>query len=275
MKFFRTPFIRRSEDKSSDATTLLHFTDIHLYADAARELKGVNTRHSFKAVQELALRHHSKVDLLILGGDLAQDESDEAYRYLAHEVEKMGLPYAYVPGNHDDIGIMRSTLGEMAFSKSFGDWQLIFLNTHVDGEIAGFLVNGQLKALERELESSSAKHVLIVMHHHPVTIDSEWLDEICLLNRDTFWNVVDRFSSVRGVLFGHAHQAFDTMRDQVRLLCTPATAIQFMPQQKEFRLDKKSPGYRWLRLKSDGDIETGVERTIGFVPIDLSDTIGY
>lgn len=275
MRFFRKPFVRRSEEKASNATTLLHFTDIHLYADAARELKGVNTRQSFKAVQELALRHHKKVDLVILGGDLAQDESAEAYSYLLHEVEKTGLPFAYVPGNHEDIELARSILGEMAFSKVFGEWLLIFLNTHVDGAVAGFLTDEQLLALEKSLDSSAGKHVLIVMHHHPVAIDSEWLDEICLLNRDAFWRIVDRFDSVRCVLFGHAHQEFDQMRDSVRVLGSPATAIQFMPLQNEFRLDKNSPGYRWLRLMPDGNIETGVERTIGFIPIDLSDTIGY
>jgi len=255
--------------------TLLHLTDIHLYAEAGRELKGINTRQSFRAVQELALRHHFDADLTILGGDLAQDESEEAYRYLAGEIEKMRMPFVYVPGNHDDIDLMRSYLGEITFSVGLDGWQLIFLNTHIDGEVAGFLVESQLKLLERELLAVKDKPVLIIMHHPPVPIDSEWLDEICLLNSNAFWQVVDRFPSVKCVLFGHAHQAFDQMRGSVRLLCSPATAIQFMPKQNDFRLDKRSPGYRWLTLKSDGNIETGIERVPGFIPIDLNDTIGY
>jgi len=255
--------------------TLLHLTDIHLYADPGRELKGVNTRQSFRAVQEIALRHHAEADLIILGGDLAQDEEAETYRYLAGEIEKMRMPYTYVPGNHDDIDLMRSFLGDMLFSQQMDGWQLIFLNTHIDGEVAGFLPEAQLQQLEHELSTSSTLHQLIVMHHHPVPIGCEWLDEINLLNSDAFWRVVDRFPSVRGVLFGHVHQRFDQMRGNVRLLCTPSTAIQFMPERNDFRLDKRSPGYRWLKLLPDGEIETGVERVPGFIPIDLNDTIGY
>lgn len=257
-------------------TTLLHFTDIHLYADPARELKGVNTRQSFRAAQELALRHHANADLIVLGGDLAQDELAESYRYLAHEIGKMNhIPFVYVPGNHDDVDVMRTCLGEMAISRRMDGWQLIFLNTHVDGEIGGFLVDEQLETLQRELSASPDRHQLIVMHHHPIAVGSEWLDEIALLNSDAFWRIVDEHPSVRGVLFGHAHQAFDRMRDNIRLLCSPSTAIQFMPDQNEFRLDKRSSGYRWLKLLPDGGIETGVERVPGFIPIDLTDTIGY
>lgn len=256
-------------------TMLLHLTDTHLYADPGRELKEVNTRQSFRAVQEVAMRHHGDANLLILGGDLAQDEAEESYRYLAHELERMRLPYVYVPGNHDGIELMCSFLGESPSSQWMDGWQLIFLNTHVDGEVAGFLSDTQLQMLEKELSASSDRHQLIVMHHHPVPIGCDWLDEIGLLNHGAFWNIVDRFPSVRCVLFGHAHQFFDSMRGNVRLLCTPSTSIQFMPKNREFRLDRRSPGYRWLKLLPDGSIETDVERVIGFIPVDLNDTIGY
>lgn len=49
----------------------------------------------------------------------------------------------------------------------------------------------------------------------------------------------------------------------IRLLACPSTCFQFAPGSREFKLDTRAPGYRWLRLHDDGRLETGIQRVPG------------
>jgi Icc protein len=63
---------------------------------------------------------------------------------------------------------------------------------------------------------------------------------------------------VAAVLFGHAHQAFDAIREGVRYLGCPSTVDPFRPGSDVFARDDAPPGVRWLALHADGTLETEV-----------------
>jgi Icc protein len=44
----------------------------------------------------------------------------------------------------------------------------------------------------------------------------------------------------------------------VRLISTPSTGAQFLPETEAFMLDTLPPGYRWIGLMPDGSIDTEV-----------------
>ena len=48
----------------------------------------------------------------------------------------------------------------------------------------------------------------------------------------------------------------------MRWLGTPSTCIQFAPGSAEFALDEQMPGYRWLHLYDEGQLDTGVSRVL-------------
>src|SRR5580698_1669402 len=50
--------------------------------------------------------------------------------------------------------------------------------------------------------------VPVCLHHHPVPMSSDWLDQIGLSNAAEFWSIVDAHRNVRAVLWGHVHQSF-------------------------------------------------------------------
>jgi Icc protein len=104
---------------------------------------------------------------------------------------------------------------------------------------------------------------------------SRWLDTMAVDNADEFFSIIDRHPQVRGILWGHVHQEFDTMRSDVRLMASPSTCIQFLPGSGNFAVDAAAPGYRWLSLYPDGRIETGILR-LSEVPgsVDLA-SAGY
>jgi len=262
---------------------LLHLTDFHIFSDPRGLIKGIRSNDSLRAVLAHAQQHYPAPDAMILGGDLAQDEAEDTYQRLATMLASWApSPFMVTPGNHANLsalqGVLIPALQEIsAYSDCLGlsGWQVIALNSHEQDSVAGQLVDAELARLESVLSHNADKHTLLAIHHPPVPVGSRWMDAIGLKNWDRFWAVVDCFPQVRGVICGHIHQQFDAMRGSVRILGTPSTCVQFVPDRDDFCLDGQSPGYRWLELMPDGAIRTGVERIEGFIPPDLNNNEPY
>ena len=79
---------------------------------------------------------------------------------------------------------------------------------------------------------------------------------MALQNSRAFFTVVDRHPAVRGIVFGHVHQAHDGFRGGVRILGTPSTCAQFLPGSDRFQVDPRPPAYRHLVLRANGAIGT-------------------
>ena len=137
-----------------------------------------------------------------------------------------------------------------------------------DAQVIAFLHSAksaeQLALLEQALQTAGDRHVLVTFHHHPVSIGCRWMEPIGIRNPEALFAVLDRFPQVRAVLWGHVHQEIDQLRNNVRLIASPSTCIQFEPGSADFKVGEQAPGYRWLRLLPDGRLETGVERVTGF-----------
>lgn len=260
---------------------LLHITDTHIYSEAEQTLKGINTRQSFAAVTAAARAQFPDPDAVVLGGDLAQDESEAAYKIVARQFIDWPAPVHAITGNHDDQELMERILNPtIRFTPdlgvlSLGSWRVLLLNTQQKGSIGGEVSTALFRAVKEAVAAAEDKHVLLVTHHHPYPIDSHWLDMIGLSNGEMLTDLVLHHANIRGLLFGHVHQPFEDELRQARIIGTPSTCIQFAPNSDDFQLDGVSPGYRWLQLNDDGSIETGVERIEGYIPPDLSDNSTY
>lgn len=261
---------------------LLHISDSHLYSDPTALLKGLCTHQSYRAVLADAWQKFPDIDCLILGGDMAQDEQPVTYSSVARLLPEWQAPVMITPGNHASMTALNNTLIPALQARSsytdqwqYKSWQVIALNSHQAGHIAGRLPDKALQQLQTDLSASTASHILLALHHHPIPVGSRWLDRIGLENRAALWAVIDRFPNVRAIICGHIHQAFDAMHGTVRVLGTPSTAVQFAPACEQFTLDSLSPGYRWLELMEDGSIRTGINRISGFLPPDLNNTTPY
>lgn len=242
---------------------VIQITDSHLRKEPDGRLLGMNTRESLAAVVDLLKKQVTPPDLVLATGDLAQDGSAEAYRCFERNLSQFTCPVLFFPGNHDDPAVMTATVKRPgAFAKVWlGEcWKIICLDSSVRGKVHGAITHSDLVFLQNELEADQDKHVAICFHHHPVPINSVWLDNIGLANAEQFFGIVDRFSHIRLILWGHIHQAFDQVRNNVRLLASPSTCVQFKPGSADFSVDDLAPGYRWLELLADGSVKTGIER---------------
>ncbi len=245
---------------------LLHFTDIHLFADDEGQSKGINTLESFHSVLNLARVNHPDAHAAVLTGDLSQDASAGSYERLAWELEPGPCPAYVLKGNHDDSAAMWVGLTgqkvDVRTDRSFflGAWQIVLLDSTVPDQVHGALTDATLEWLDRALAAHPRHHALICLHHPPIALGSLWMDAIGLANGDALFAVIDRHPNVRAVLWGHVHQEVDQHHREVRLLSSPSTGVQFAPGEETFALHDAAPGYRWLELADDGVIRTGVVR---------------
>ncbi|MCB1863642.1 MAG: hypothetical protein KDI47_18220 [Gammaproteobacteria bacterium] len=82
------------------------------------------------------------------------------------------------------------------------------------------------------------------LHHPPVTISVEWLDDT--------GNLIELISSspqIRVVCTGHVHQEFEGRIGSAAMYTTPSTNVQFSAHtEKSF--DTRAAGYRLLQLST-------------------------
>jgi len=242
---------------------ILHITDPHLHAQRDGMMRGQNTYESCKSIIERVRDGKRKADAVIATGDLVQDETRNGYELFSELLGALNAPVHCIPGNHDSPRIMAEMLDKPPFhfcgSAIYEDWCLIMLNTAVRWDDGGRLETNQLEILDRALSKKNFRHALIGMHHHPIPMESAWLDGgLGLRNSEEFMAVIDRHDNVRGVAWGHVHQASDRERNGVAFISTPSTCAQFLPRSDAFMMDTRPPGYRWLNLMPDGTIETEV-----------------
>jgi Icc protein len=70
--------------------------------------------------------------------------------------------------------------------------------------------------------------------------------------------ILDRHDCVRGVTWGHAHQALDLYRGPRRFMCAPSTCLQ-VPATRAGHRGRRSPaGYRVIDLHADGSLSSEV-----------------
>ncbi len=244
-------------------------TDLHLFAEPEKTLLGLNTQQSFLAVLDSARTAPEEPDLILLTGDLAQDEALPTYQRLTESLKGcFSCPIYWIPGNHDNLAYMQETLATdwIKTDKQIlcQDWQIILLNSQIPGkEVEGYLAKTELAFLEKCLTDYPSHHTLIAMHHHPLPLDCPWLDNINITNAKELLQVLDAHEQVKGVIWGHVHQAFATTRNGIPFLASPSTSIQFKPGSQDFSLDPVEPGYRYLELLPGGKINTEVRRLHG------------
>ncbi|MCE0493392.1 3',5'-cyclic-AMP phosphodiesterase [Vibrio salinus] len=254
------------EAEKNNCIKLLQITDTHLFVDDDGSLLGVNTTESFAAVVEAILEKPIDFSAILATGDISQDHTQESYQKFIQGIKPLKKTCFWLPGNHDYRRNMASALPAPQIKcvphiLAGDSWQIILLDSQVEGVPHGHLKPEQLTLLDRLLSEYPEKHALVLMHHHPVFVGSAWLDQHALKENHNFWQVVAKHKhAVKAVVCGHVHQNMDKIVDGIRVIATPSTCVQFKPESDDFALDLLSPGWREFRLFDDGSIETEVKR---------------
>jgi Icc protein len=246
---------------------VLQLSDPHLLADPRGSYRDrrplVLLRHALQRSLVSAEAEGRPPDLLLLSGDLCQDESWGGYvrlRELLDELLPADLPVALMPGNHDHPQLLRSVLGRRSTiapaSVCLGSWRFLLLDSHQAAQTGGVLGDRQLQWLEQQL-ACGADPVLVAVHHPPVAIGHPELDAIRLRDGAALLTLLSRSESVRAVLFGHVHQHWRGSlpgRSGIPLLACPSTLNAFAAVQPCPLGREEDPGGRLLELRPCGTV---------------------
>lgn len=251
---------------------VVQISDSHLFKKTSDELLGLNTEDSLERVLALVHAEQKQIDVILVTGDVSQDGSPESYLRFAAHIEKFGKPVYWLPGNHDELRQMQSFIKSEAHLSpckiDYGPWRILMLDSTLPRKVPGELGSEQLAYLESALQEASerldVRHVMVCLHHHPIPLQSRWLDGVGLKNPEPFFEIVDRFPIVRSIVCGHVHQVFEGQRGKVSLYSAPSTCVQFKPKSDDFAVCDSAPGYRWFELYPSGEIQTGVSRAENF-----------
>ncbi|WP_340609038.1 3',5'-cyclic-AMP phosphodiesterase [Xenorhabdus bharatensis] len=232
---------------------ILQITDMHLFANKGGSLLGINTYCSYHAVLDAILEQNIDIDLVVATGDLVQDQTPGAYQNFVEGITRLPAPCVWLPGNHDYQPAMVDVLAAAGISPSkqilIGQhWQLIMLDSQVQGVPHGELTEYQLEWMSRCLDEHSDRQAIVMLHHHPVPSGCTWLDQHSLRNAPALAECLKGKSQVKTILCGHIHQELDVVWNGIRVIATPSTCVQFKPHCTNFMLDTVAPGWRYLEL---------------------------
>jgi len=236
---------------------VIQISDTHLFADDELAMFGTKSNLTFKKVMRKIIdedRHDA--DMIFLTGDISQDETQESYQKIAHDLSDLNLPIYWIPGNHDNLAQVESVfLKARNFNRksslSLPHWHLIFLNTKIDGRDDGLLSLSELKRLKNEILTSPVnKKIAIIMHHHPAPVGTPLIDNYILQNNKDFWDIVTR-TKVELIICGHVHGDYQFEYNNVMIESSPATCLQWEKGAKDLKTDMRI-GYKIYHFKQDG-----------------------
>jgi len=243
---------------------ILQLSDPHLLADPDGVVRGRQPlpllRHGLQQAERQLREVGEAPDLLLISGDICDDESWGGYGRLRDLLAEWPQPVALLAGNHDHPALLRAALGRQVLigpaSLHLGSWQLLLLHSHRAAEPGGALGRRQLAWLEAVLAAGVAP-ALVALHHPPVAIGDPFMDGIGLADGEELLALLGRFPRVRLVLFGHVHQHWqggDPPGQGLTLLGCPSTLCAFGPVQPCPLGRSADPGGRVLELGARGEI---------------------
>jgi 3',5'-cyclic-AMP phosphodiesterase len=258
---------------------ILQLSDPHLLADPAGLCHGrpalALLRHGLQEALGQLRTVGEAPDLLLISGDLCDDETWGGYVRLGEVLQTLRLPVALLAGNHDHPALFRAALGRRAVIAPAlvrcGQGWLLLLDSHRGGDTAGELGPLQLDWLQRRLAAAApaaAQPLLVAVHHPPVPIGDSVMDAIRLRDGDALLDRLRPLPGLRGLVFGHVHQHWQgdlPGRPQVPLLGCPSTLRSFGPVQPCPLGRPEDPGGRWLHIGEDGVLR---QRLLRWAPVD-------
>jgi len=223
--------------------SFIQISDSHI--DDNKLVMGVDSQANLGAI--VSMISQKNYEALLISGDLSHNGALESYQTLQKILDPIETEIYVLPGNHDNL----SNLSQV-FNKSYlcnftiDCWEVITIDSVQVGKVSGRLIDEQLYSLSQEISSSSAKYIILCLHHPPVSMQSDWDDEMSLENPEDLFAVIDQYDNIKAVLWGHAHQNSEFNRNGVKLFSCPSTVIQFN--------GSSNIGYNHYTLNDNGEI---------------------
>lgn len=236
---------------------IVQISDTHLFGNTDKELNGANSYLNLRKTLSYVKSKFEKVDLIICTGDLSQDCTPDSYKHLADLLNETKIKYYLIPGNHDDVDAINKVFGfnwlkdNVDYSFDLDNWFFYFIDSSEYPKEGGYITSEQVSNFSSALKSNQNKPTVVLLHHHPLKINSSWMDRMILNLTNEFNEIIEKNSQVKAVLFGHIHQVFEKVLGKTLYASAPSTSFQVKSNTETFTLDKLTPGFRLIEL--DGE----------------------
>ena len=224
---------------------IAQITDLHLTSDL-KPIHDVDVASNFDNVLKV-VRCDSSIDFIALTGDLcAREPNLETMQYVNEKLDETNIPYAVIPGNHDDGQMLAKTFNYEAhlknahlyFEKDLGEILCLFLDSS-----EGFIDSGQLNWLTG-MDVIAQKGIIVFVHHPPQKAVTYMDEKHGLQNLAEVQSCLRQCKKLHGVFCGHYHVEKTVYLDKIPIYITPSTFFQIDPNAKEFKHGGFQYGYR-------------------------------
>jgi 3',5'-cyclic AMP phosphodiesterase CpdA len=214
----------------SRPTLIAQISDLHIKRQGALAYNRVDTAAALsRCIAELN-RFSPRPDLVVISGDLADTPTAEEYTHLKSLLEPLQIPFAAIPGNHDDRALMRAALpqdgapaqGAINLARTVGELDVLLIDSSIPGTNYGTLDAATLQWLDVTLAASTARPALLFLHHPPFVTGITHMDVQNLRNADALAGILHRHPRVRLVAVGHVHRAVLTTFAGIATTICPA-----------------------------------------------------
>jgi 3',5'-cyclic AMP phosphodiesterase CpdA len=195
---------------------IAQISDLHIKPPGALAYAHVDTAAALaRCIAELN-RFAPRPDFVAISGDLADTPRRDEYDYLKTLLVPLAIPFAAVPGNHDDRALMRAAFPAQAYARpdgplnivrAVGDLDLLLLDSSVPGAPHGLLDADTLHWLDTTLAASTTRPALLFLHHPPFVTGIAHMDGQNLRNAGDLAAILRRHPRARLVAAGHVHRA--------------------------------------------------------------------
>jgi len=223
--------------------SFIQISDSHI--DDEKKVWGTDSQNNLNSiVKSISIR---KYNALIISGDLTHNGTVSSYSIFKKIIKPISSDLSILPGNHDNKLNLSSAFSDNYLKKiAIADWEIISLDSVQDNKTSGFIKKNELELLTINILSSTKKFIVLCLHHPPISMESNWDDKKSLENSDNFFNTIDKFSKIKAVIWGHAHQGSEFIRNDVKLFSCPSTTLQFNGPDMI--------GYNHYNLSDEGEI---------------------
>jgi len=188
--------------------TIAHLTDTHF---GNRPEVADRNRRVVEAVAALG------PDVVVVTGDVADHGTAPEYAEAREVLGALPAPVLWCPGNHDVREAFATALFGTPATETLdvvfevGGHRFLMLDSlvpAVDGARVdhGELGEATLDWLAAELAASTLP-ALVCLHHPPVSLGIDWIDDIGLRDPERLEAIVSQHPHVLATLVGHAHTA--------------------------------------------------------------------
>ena len=191
---------------------LLWFSDLHFTSTG--DQFGYDPRARLEALIDYVVRVHSDADLAVISGDMVDDPSVANYQDLGARLQRLGMPYLPMTGNHDlrapfvdALSMPANTQdGFIQYAVTCDNLRLICLDTLTEHSGDGSFCEQRFAWLSAELTRDIETPTVVFCHHPPLPLGYPALDPTHIDRGDALLDMLAGAPNVIQLCFGHVHR---------------------------------------------------------------------